>query len=86
MKEAFERPALNGLKLRVSAKRGGEMSAAIRRGSRPTDIALAREYQNHRPNSALTKTALMTKIGAKYGLKRSSSFEAISRGLKKLSG
>ena len=82
MKEAFERPALMGLKLCDLGRRGGETSAASQRGAiKARDIALAREFMKRRQKSNRSDTALMAEIGAKKGLKRSSANDAMQRGL-----
>ena len=52
----------------------------------PRDIQMAREYEQRRPTSYLSPTALKIDIGRKHDLKRSAAIDAIDRGLKKLSG
>ena len=87
MKQAFERPALIGLKLCDSGRSGGETSAILERRKKSFQRYCTRTgILERRPNSRQSNTALMTEIGAKFGLGRSSSVEAIKRGLKELSG
>jgi hypothetical protein len=56
-----------------------------RRGGRcgnPNDLKIWQEFEQLRPNSKMSDSALTAKIGRKYGLARSAAIEARKRGQK----
>jgi hypothetical protein len=65
-----------GAKVRAGAKRGG------RKVDPKRDHMMAQEFRKRRPQSKLSDTALMAKIGTEHGLRRSAAIEAIKRGRK----
>jgi hypothetical protein len=77
-----ERDRRRGAKVHQGARRG----AAARDSQRVTcrNLEMAREYREKLQRSALSSSALKTKIGKKHGLSRSQSIAAIDRALKEI--
>ena len=77
MKIGREREYLSGLKVRNGAKKGGRQNP-------DRDTEMAREYLSRLANKRMSRTALMTRIGEKHGLKPRAARYAIDRGRKNI--
>lgn len=79
MKEAWEREALSGKKVRDAALRGGRPKMPDR------NAQMVDEFLRRKPRAKKSDSALKAEIGARFGLSRSAAISAINKKLQKTS-